>query len=141
MKQNLFWANDYARNGELKSSTPFQSIEDAIKHTESTLAMYNQCTPETLHFHRINTFQWGDKRGYTIRIERTGSPFLYMRDAWDAISANYTDYIPRDEWFINLLLEWFGLDTSKLDGFAEEFYAHHFERIFCEEYIRDIENQ
>lgn len=141
MKNNLVWANRYGRTGELKSSTPFQSFEDAISNTEEVVGMVNQVMPDRLQYNRKSIFQWEDERGSVIRIEQTGSPFLYIRDEWIAISANYTEYVPRDDWFINLLLEWFGLDTDELAKFADQFYAEHLERIFSDEYIADIQDQ
>ena len=141
MKKNLVWANRYGRTGELMSSTPFQSFEDAISNTEEVVGMVNQVMPDKLQYNRTSIFQWEDERGSVIRIEQTGSPFLYVRDEWIAISANYTEYIPRDEWFINLLLGWFGINTDKLVEFADQFYAEHLERVFCEEYWEEIKNQ
>ena len=142
MKQNnLIWANRYGRTGELKSSTPFQSFEDAIRYTEEVVEVFNKSVPDKYRLNRKGAFLWGDKGGYTIRIEKSGSPFLYVRDAWVGISANYTEYIPKEDWFINLLLGWFGINTGKLVEFAEQFYAQHLERIFCEEYLIDIQDQ
>ena len=135
------WANRYNRHEELLSSTPYESILDAIHETDELVGMLNKTIPEHSQFKRTGTMHWQNEKGSIIRIERTGSPFLYVRDEWIAISANYTEYVPRDEWFINLLLGWFGMDTSKLVGFAEQFYAEHLERIFCEEYWEDIKDQ
>ena len=142
MKQNnLIWANRYGRTGELKSSTPFQSFEDAIRYTEEVVEVFNKSVPDKYRLSRKGAFLGGDNGGYTIRIEKSGSPFLYVRDAWVGISANYTEYIPKEDWFINLLLGWFGINTGKLVEFAEQFYAQHLERIFCEDYLLDIQDQ
>lgn len=138
MKENnntTVWVNHYNRHGQMTESIPYQSFADAINATEELVTITNQFMPKHLQYTRTGEFYWEDGRdkGSTIQIQLVGNPLLYLRNEWIAISANYSDEIPRSDWFINLLYQWYGLDTDGLERFAEQFYEERLNRVFLEE--------
>ena len=138
MKNNemtTVWANRYNSRGIMTDSTPYPSIMDDINATNELVEKANPYLPEHLRFARTGEFYWKDGREHfsTIQIQLVGNPLLHIKNEWTAISANYSDEIPRSDWFINLLYQWYGLDIEGLERFASQFYEEGLNRIFCEE--------
>lgn len=120
----LWWVNNY-RNGQMTDSTPYESLEQAKETTKEMVELTNQFMPEHLKLEQVGELEWQDGRQIPliVRIEQSGDALLHIKCEWIAISANYTDNVPTDWWFIGFLYNLFGLDTKLLEGFAEWFYA------------------
>lgn len=126
---NCIWVNHYDRHGELSTSTPYANFADAIASVEEMLNLINHRFSEDRQFERKSAFVWGNKRGYSIRIETKGDLFMHIADEWVAVSANYDidlewlDKMAHDK---NFLIWLFGvtlLDTKKMFAYADMLYG------------------
>lgn len=126
----LWWVNNY-RNGIMTDSTPYESLEQAKETTKEMVELTNQFMPEHLKLEQVGELEWQDGRQIPliVRIEQSGDALLFVKSEWIAISANYTEDAPLDWWFIGFLYNLFGLDTSRLETFADQFYAEGLDKV------------
>lgn len=87
----MVFSNIYSK-GELISSTPYRTKEDAIEHNEK---FAERLIEFGMGCKRLNETTW-ESRGKIICIEDNGSLVLHIKELWQAISANYDEklYLP-----------------------------------------------
>ena len=83
---SIAYVNIY-KGGEMETSTPYHTKEEAILCVEALAYKLNEVG---IACNKINNTTWESKRR-VIRVEDNGNLALYVKDLWQAISANYDE--------------------------------------------------
>ncbi len=135
----MVFSNIYSK-GEMISSTPYRTKEDAIEHNEK---FAERLIEFGMGCKRLNETTW-ESKGKTICIEDNGSLVLHIKELWQAISANYDEklYLTAGKavvYICNKVLPTppnpFEIE-KKVTDFAELYYTNALERAKINWYIQ-----
>lgn len=136
---SITYVNIY-KSGEMKTSTPYHTKEEAILCVESIAKEFNGVG---IACNKINDTTWKTK-SRVIRVEDSGNLVLYVKNLWQIISANYDEklYLTAGKavvYICNKVLPTppnpFEIE-KKVTDFAELYYTNALERAKINWYIQ-----
>lgn len=82
-----YWVNRFSPRFGLMSSTPYDTLDDAVESVTDMVRVFGQFADKKLAFKQTGAYQWENGRGILMAISTKGSLCRHMEDIWITHSA------------------------------------------------------